>query len=309
MAGGMPSSRILLTDGKPQALPTDDSTAVRVRVLDKADRLGTPDKGEIQLAVEITPEPKLRWQKTVAVHIKKALDDQGQSLTQVLPATEAPAGLPGGRFGGGQGGAGGFPGGLPPGAGIAIGGTGHDQSRITPIHLKEGAQSAKSLKEISGNITAQVLLEPKPLITVTDVLKSAGKTIQGTAGGSIKVLSIQKMGTGRMTIRFELEPPAGAALAGRVYSVSPSAEGVILTNGDGTTPESPHQVFSLVDDKGNFLPPVGTGINTNPAKGIEYDLTYQPQKDQGEPAKLVFSISKSVTIDVPFTLKNVPLQR
>jgi hypothetical protein len=174
-----------------------------------------------------------------------------------------------------------------------------------PIHLKKGAQDAKSLKEISGTITAQVLLEPKPLITVTDVLQSAGKTIKGTDGGSIKIVALNVHGMGQVSIFFELDPPEGAALAGKGISIGRTAEGVVLTNTNA--PDSPHQELTLLDDKGNFLPLIGAGISTNPAKGTGYTLTCQPQKDQGEPAKLVFSVSKSVTLDVPFTLKNVPL--
>jgi hypothetical protein len=300
----MPSNRILLTDGKPQILPTDDTSAVRIRALDKADRLGTPSEGEILLALEITPEPKLRWLKTVGVRVEKALDDQGQNLKQVPPAAGAPAGLPG-AFGGGPGGAGGFPGGPLPGAGMVVGGAVNDQGRLTPLHLKKGAQATTSLKELSGSITAEVLLEPKPLITVTDFLQSGGKTIKGTNGGSIKIVAINQTGTGQVSVHFELDPPEGAALAGTPISISHSAEGIVLSNINA--PDSPHQVLTLQDDKGNFLPLISVGIGSNPGKGTRYTLACQPQQGQGEPAKLVFAVSKSITLSVPFTLKNMPL--
>jgi hypothetical protein len=302
------SGRIVLADGKPQAFPTDDTTAVRVRALDKADALGTPGEGEILLALEVAPEPKLRWQKTLAVRVGKATDDQGQNLTQVLPAAGAPVPPPGAPvpFGGGRGGAGGFPGGLPPGPGVAVfGGTGNDHGRLTPIRLKKGAQAARSLKEISGSITAEVLSEPKALITVTDLLKSAGKTVKGTESGSLKVLAIGEQREGQFRIHCELDPPAGVALDGRSLRILPSAQGVVLAN--EAAPGTPYHELSVVDDKGNFLPPASLSFNANAANGTELVLTCQPGKGQGEPAKLVFSVSKSVTLDVPFTLKNVPL--
>ncbi len=40
---------------------------------------------------------------------------------------------------------------------------------------------------------------------------------------------------------------------------------------------------------------------------ITYTFLCQPGKDQGQPAKLVYSGRKRVTIDIPFTLKDVPL--
>jgi hypothetical protein len=63
----------------------------------------------------------------------------------------------------------------------------------------------------------------------------------------------------------------------------------------------------MVDAGGTALPWVAAGSHTNAARGTEYVLTCQPQKGQGEPAKLVYTVSQSVTIDIPFTLRNVPL--
>jgi hypothetical protein len=40
-----------------------------------------------------------------------------------------------------------------------------------------------------------------------------------------------------------------------------------------------------------------------------YTFTCKPEKDQGGPAKLVYSGSRTVTIDVPFTLKDVPVTK
>ena len=174
-----------------------------------------------------------------------------------------------------------------------------------PIHLKKGEREAKFLKEISGTITTHVLLEPKPLITVTDVLKSAGKTVKGTDGGSIKISAINVRGMLGVEVYFELEPPEGAALTGKQLSCSRSAEGVVLSNTNAA--DSPHQELTLLDDKGSFLPLISVGVNTSPGMMTEYSLTCLPQKDQGLPAKLVFSVSKGATIGVPFTLKNVPL--
>ena len=41
----------------------------------------------------------------------------------------------------------------------------------------------------------------------------------------------------------------------------------------------------------------------------EYTITYQPRNDQGEPAKLLYTGYRTTSIDVPFTLKDVPLYK
>jgi hypothetical protein len=177
------ASGIILTDGKLPSLPTDDRTAVRFRAL-KASSVGAPAEGEILLALEVTPEPKLLWQGTVAVQIKKATDDQGQSLEQVAGGGNGPLrpgaggmggggggakgpqpGMAPGGFGGGGGGFGGFPAPGRPGGGAALGLPGNVMGMagnaavlLAPVRLKKGAKPATSLKEISGTITARVLV-------------------------------------------------------------------------------------------------------------------------------------------------------
>src|SRR5581483_2780702 len=186
--GGQPLSvahRITLTDGEPPTLPTDDRTAVRVRALGRANAPGAPGEAEIALALETAPEPALRWHQTMAVRVNKATDDQGQSLEQVVADNPPPArpggGALGGGFGGrlpGVGGAGGF------GPGVMLDGSDQDFGvSVTSVRLRPGTRAATSLKEISGTITARVRGEGRPVVTVADVLKSAGKTVKGADGG------------------------------------------------------------------------------------------------------------------------------
>jgi RNA polymerase sigma factor (sigma-70 family) len=155
--GGAGRGGVILTDGKPLTLPTDDRTSVRVRALNNADRVGAPAKGEILLPLEITPEPKLRWQQFVAVHITKATDDQGQNLEQVV-AGDADHILPSAA---GQMGDNPLP---PPKEGVLIvANAGQNTAISLGVRLKTGAKAATSLKEISGTITVRVLEEGKPV--------------------------------------------------------------------------------------------------------------------------------------------------
>ncbi len=316
------ASRILLADGKHRALPTDDRTAVRIRALDK-DAAGMGRGAEGLLTLEVTLEPKLRWQQLAGINVTKAIDDQGQAREQAAPAAEGGPGaaiLPPAAAGAillparavppaapAGGGAGGRPGMAPPAArfvpaGAALAGwvgTHQDtRSRMVPIRLKPGEKSAKSLKEISGTISARVFGEPRPLITVADVLDSAGKTAKGQEGGSIRVIDVTKERDGRITFRLELDLPGGAPSHG-------SLGGERFVLGDGGSGSSRHEL-GLVDKDGNLLPPVRMGAQGG-AKGVEFVLSYYPRRGQGEPAKLVLTESKAVGVEVPFTLKDVPL--
>jgi hypothetical protein len=76
----------------------------------------------------------------------------------------------------------------------------------------------------------------------------------------------------------------------------------------------PNNGLTILDDKGKTLPvQMGQqqiqfvqGPGGNAVTAI-YTLICPPGKDHGEPAKVVFMGRKNLTIDIPFTLKDVPL--
>ena len=70
------------------------------------------------------------------------------------------------------------------------------------------------------------------------------------------------------------------------------------------------QDFTLFDDKGEVIPRVSTSMRTSTGKAgmaIQYELTFDPAKNKGAPSKLIYSARNPVTVEIPFTLKNVPL--
>jgi hypothetical protein len=81
---------------------------------------------------------------------------------------------------------------------------------------------------------------------------------------------------------------------------APVRTGVIYV---GTT-----QGVSLRDDKDKALPAQVT-IDFQKARGgnVEWVMVYTPQKGQGTPTKVVFSGRRTVTVNIPFTLKDVKL--
>lgn len=177
------------------------------------------------------------------------------------------------------------------------------RTRLTTVALTKGAKEARSLKELSGTVTACILAEPQPLITVANVLKSAGKTVKGQNGGSIRVVNASRAVNGQFQLRVVLKYPDAVAQAARMFRVSLGGERLILD--DGAAASAQHEL-TVEDASGNLLTLAGMGVNSR-ADAVELALVYHPQKGQGAPAKLALSATKSVTVEVPFTLKDVPL--
>jgi hypothetical protein len=279
-----------------------------------------------------------------AVHIDKSVDDRGQSLVQITPQVPAGPVFPGGAPGILR------PVGVRP---VALWGGVHPQ---VPVQFKKGEKAARSIKELKGVISAQVLADPKPIITADNLAKAAGKTFKGTEGGSIKVLEVKTDEQKQTTIRFEFDqsrmenvfpfmaPAANAPLVplkpanglppavppppppppkdGPAFAAQPPAvqapvrvQRQVRVQGGAPVFTTAINGLAVLDDKGNTLP-VQMGAQqfrmvVQPGGGNVLTATYtmicQPGKGQGDPAKLVYLGRKRVTIDIPFTLKDVPL--
>jgi hypothetical protein len=352
-------NQIVVGDGKPKTLPTDYTGAIRIKATDKVDFLGPISEKEIGIGLKLTPEPKVQLQQIVGVRVEKAIDDQDQRLMQVVgevPANPNQPNVP-------------FPVRAVPirrGGQFWLGGS----SQTELVRLQKGAKASKSLKELTGVISAQVLTPPAAAITVDKIMDAAGKTAKGAEGGQIKVNEVTKADNGQITIKFEMEMPANIFPANVVNpfvpmngpggfvpvpNVVPVPVPVPLPPQPAKPPqkdEKPGQGFrvqqpaqaqaqvgqaavqiqiqaqpgvvvvggpmianfgngiTLEDEKGNAIQCVGSNQNFRGGRGQnlvrEQIMVFQPQKDQA-PAKLVFSGSKSVTIDIPFTLKNITL--
>jgi hypothetical protein len=323
--------QIMLMDGKPQHQPTCYAGSVRIRALPPSTQVQSFPKreGEILFALEAFPEPKLQVLKVLGVRVDKALDDQGQNLSAAMTVGEGPG---------------------------PVGGIGVARSMIArpvffgagrqvPIRLKKGDKESKSLKELKGAIEAQVRTPAEPLMTVDDVLKSAGKTVKCAEGGRLKVQEASRDDSGQIKLRVELEIPVNIQPAvGPVGGFGVGAAGVGVAVPGGVIQVQPAQIvpgakvqqkgqvqiqiapappavrpapafigsiagMTLYDTKGQPIQMVPTqGQARGDGKTItwEYTVTCQPEKGQ-EVSKLVFAATRMVTIDIPFELKDVTL--
>jgi hypothetical protein len=309
---------ITLVEGKRRETPSCYSGAVRVRVTsDVAQQYGVapaaPQRaGEALIPLEVSAEPRLQnFQLLGSVQIDKALDDQDQKL--FVPMEPMPGELGGVAY-----------------SRPAYGYNPYNVSnRLAYVRLKLGEKQAKALKELSGHLSAQMLSAPQALITVTDVLKSGGKKFEGKDGGAIEVLTIEKQSDGSYKVQFRLENPPN-------YIAAPFQGPVAPLN-----PQPVQRPGGLQNQGGNLQLKVAPGRVMQPsynthglptltdARGRSYQLTQPPQRvyranvggvlsqevtmvfrahdGQDAPAQLVLHGQRNISVQVPFTLRDVTL--
>jgi hypothetical protein len=288
-----PTGPVNLVDGKGQAPPTHYAGAVRVRAL-PPDSPGAAavarHAGDLAVALEATPEPHLAWVGAVSVHVERAVDDAGQQLARCWSEGEPTLNQ------------------LPVNVRVASRMPARPAMTAETLSLafKKGDSPSKLLKELSGSIVAQVQTEAEPLITVEKVLQAAGQTFRGSEGGSIKVLQAGNVQNGLTLIHVQVENPPDITVATLPARARLGRGGAAVP-----TQVAGYNGLHLFDDKDNPIQmfPMRTQAAATPA-GIVWDYTfaYQANAGTGEPAKLVFAGSRTVTISIPFTLTDVPLR-
>jgi len=198
--------QITLIPGKAAKKPVDNSSSVRVRVSDRQLAFPGPGPNAKQFAIqlELTAEPRLRWQQLNSVTISKAIDSNDEKLTQVEEAQPMNPVGPNGVivFPGGGIAAPGLPGGA-----MWAPSSNNNLSRFVLVKLNRPAKEAKSLKELTGAVSARFLSETEAAIVAENVMKAEGKTFKGKHGGYIKINSVKKE-NGLTQIHFEFEMPA-----------------------------------------------------------------------------------------------------
>ena len=317
-------ARMVLVDGKAHPLPTSLAGAVRIRALapqagveglhpqmnrlNKEARLalaahagveGQPaGPAEKLLALEITPEPTMQWQGILNVRVDRAEDDRGQSLSQALGPELGLMNVSDARA-------------------IYLMESGAVGAVINPHHLpvrlKAAKLPSKVLRVLKGTVAAQVQTPTQPLLTVDDILNPRGKKeVKNRDGDSLKVLGVDRQEDGLVKVHIQLTSASGYAMWNGTRNVRRRLVrrgGVVVVT--VTEERSGGSALALKDVKGQELKLVSTE-NLRMMRGVnafmeDVELVYQSQKGQGAPAKFVYSGPRTVIVDVPFTLKNVPL--
>jgi len=303
---GQAANQIVLVDGKPLEQPTHFAGAARLRALPPSTHvLDVPrNPGEILLALGLGLEAKLPLQRVLNVHVEKAIDDRNQKLEAlpIPPVAKDPNGpvFIGNVLGKPQ---------------ALVSTVGQQQA---PIRLKAGGQPSGTLKELTGTVRVEVLTPPEPLITVDDVLKSAGKTINGSNGGTLTVQEVKRDEDGQVKLQVELVQPAdmngGNPLGGnlQIQGAGQIRVGVVQIGGNVIAGNPGADLgLSLLDAKGQPFQLVSNPIRqwkiNNNQVSHELTLHFKPQPGQAEPAKLIHSGVRLAVMEIPFSLKDVPL--
>jgi hypothetical protein len=291
---------LLLTDGQPALPPTYYAGAVRFRALSANGSEARAEGDEVAFLLEVTPQPKVVWHNVIDLRIDKAVDENGQDLAPSQERRNE----------------------WNPGAVLVNGVALWDAQsgrpimpvRGLPVYLKSGEKVSTLLKEIKGIVAAQVETAPQALITVDDLFTSAGKTFLGEGGESLKVMEASRQVGGDVQVRLELTDSASANAQwvmrrGIMRLRRPGPIGVGRRGGlleDNVPPPN----LLLQDANGHNFPLRNRddlGIRGN---GLARDLTltYCGGLSLGEPKKLVYSGRRTIIVEIPFTLKDVPLR-
>lgn len=296
-------NQVLLVDGTAKKQPVDYAGAVRIRALSSVANLPLPrTEKDILLGLQVMPEPRLALQSIVGVTVEKAIDDQGQRLSQAMEDM----GENGNNVVVGPGGAviirGRIISRYPGAVGNQVG-----------LKLQKGEKPSKSLKELKGTVTAQIRSAPSEMMAVEKLLEAKGQKATAEGGGNLEILNVGKNEDGSYAVEVKLETPTGALAVnpGTIPGAAgPTTTTVVLPGGLRRALSTGGYVGLLITDaKGNRLPMTLTKSAGNRAAGgpMEYGFQVVPQAGQGEPAKISFTGAMVVGVDIPFTLKDVPI--
>jgi hypothetical protein len=290
---------VVLVDGKQQDLPTQHAGAIRIRALPPRTPLAGHFnvEGEALLALDVQCDPHLVWQGFISMRVHKAIDDQGQTLVQPCPHLEGESEDPNGAQevivmdgSGSLAEAGG-------GGGVRV-----------PLRLQLAKKPSQVVRELHGTVAARVEGPVEALMTVDNILKAAGQTVKGPEGSFLKVIETQRDENGRWRVKLQMQAPDMQPLVGgggrRVFF---RAKGRLMVMADRTAVPNSDRL-ALIDSKGGLIPSAGIESANWGNAPQEFIMLFQPGKDQGEPTKLVYNSRRSTIIEVPFTLKNMPLR-
>ncbi|HEV3257071.1 MAG TPA: hypothetical protein VG013_09345 [Gemmataceae bacterium] len=274
---------------------TSHAGAVRIKVLSpRIPLLGhTREEGESLFGLEVDHEPQIQWQGVVGMRILKAVDERGLRLMQpnIYVGERIPSPYDAMKF-------------------VILSDSVYNapapkDPRQVSVRLRLPSRRSTKLRELSGIVSVQVVTPPMPLITVPDLLKAAGRTFKGPDGHAVKVIDAKRQANGRVRLQIRVDA--------RTQNIG-SPDGSVIMGGGGTmlgwAVAGPSNL-ALQDARGRAVRLVKVeGQNWLPNPGgtrVEWTLVYQLPRSQAEAVKLIYTGTRTLVIDVPFTLKGVRL--
>jgi hypothetical protein len=284
---------LTLTAGTPALVPTTWFGALRIRQLSfGVNAWQTTREIQFQLAVDI--ESQLLWRRVTALRIEHARDEQDRELVQRNvflndAASRDTAQEESSRSRGG-----------PDRMRLA--------SRQATVTLEAAPTPSRRLKELRGVLAVQIETPLEQLLAVEDLDKQKHVSIRGSSGASVRVLEVEQEADRQYRVRFRVTLP-GAENADAIGARVVRFNRTFRERRNFLTPSDLEERGLLVlDAQGTPLSFV-TGECVPDAEGHtqEYTLYYLPRAEQGVPSRLILKARCCVCVEVPFTLKDVPL--
>jgi hypothetical protein len=321
---GVDAVPITLVAGKLRRVAGDRRTAVRVLVLPPSFpghrvTLGT---GDTTLCFDITPAPGLHWQEVSAVKLTRLIDDAGRVGRAANPNREAMqwggtgafcGGGFGGQFGqfgnlGGQFGIAGAPGGFGGGQFGGFGGMGQPRPvpnpHVYPVALKLATPHARSLKRLEGSVFGEIALPNQTLATVDDPEKNVGVAFSGPGDVRFTLVSLTRSDDG-VKAELLLEYPSPWAVSAR-RGFNPGGLWPVEAPRSADQYPTPRALDAAGKPmQGSILG--GTSNTSSDGQMLLHRSEWRFPKSAGVPAKFVVVGPRPVTVEVPFSLENVPL--
>jgi hypothetical protein len=297
---------LVLEDGAAQPGAVVRSGSLRIRSIAPKSAVfaDLPDGGkQITLNLEVRSEARMELMELIGVRITRATDPSGRKIRSASDYTQnGPSGLldPDMQFL------------VMQGAMIYDGGSPAGATRQAPITVTIDGKAVPSLGELSGVLAARVKTAPEALIAIDDLSKAVGNSKTAADGSEIKITECKREDDGLFKVKVELKSSALRAspeeqmlMTGMGRGRGLANPGAVQLNKDD--PQSvPFKLFN-VDGKPLQLVTGEMQIMANNDVSRVFSMVYKPGEKDSAPAKLEYIGRREVLIEVPFTLKDVPL--
>lgn len=283
-----------LGDGAPRlTVPTAYLGKVRVRALppDGSGWGQAPGVVETTCQLEVSAETNPFWNGIPEVRVHRAIDEHGQSLEQGT-ADDANAADPNYRY--------------RRGIGYVGVGDSLDTALRLPVRLRLASKPSQKLKELHGTLLGQVETAPEPLLTLDAIIKAANQTILGKDGSVLKIGEVSRDDQGLVKVAIDFQAPTPETPARGPNRAWMMKRALMDARGDsGHIP-----VFELRDQDGQAYEAARYNETTQrDLVRLAYSATlhFLPKDANAEPGRLTLSGRRVVTVEIPFTLKDVLL--
>lgn len=292
------------------ALPTCYAGGLRIRALEThVPGWGrTPGVVDVPCVLEVLPEPGIAWQGLLDVRIHRAVDDRDQLLEPSLAGWENPFfdgyddDL---RWGGLRK--------IFPSERIdtAVPGSPPGQGQQVTVKLKLPKQPSRQIREFQGTLVGQVQTPVEAQLTIQGVLQALNQSFKANDGSVLKVGQVRRIMDGPTQIDVEYEAPLEeSVLFNWGINNRRLANQLLIWRLKAAVKRVDPPLLEVQDALGRALEIVRYNeANQFNGPKVHYSATLHvlSKPGAGEPARLLLLGRRLVTVEAPFTLKDVPL--